>query len=202
MGRKKIKYIVGIDEVGRGPIAGPVTVGALKIPYNFNKKFFSGIRDSKKLSSTKREEWNKKIRGLQKNGKLDFSISSLSSGKIDEKGISWCLSTAIKRCLKKLRVNPSQTQVLLDGGIKAPKKFLMQKTIIKGDDKIPVISGASILAKVYRDKRMVDLSKKHLGYGFEIHKGYGTRYHYKMLENKGFSPIHRKSFLEKVDNKD
>ena len=89
--------------------------------------------------------------------------------------------------------------VLLDGGLRAPKEYKNQKTIIKGDEKELAIALASIVAKVTRDELMVKLSKKYIGYGLEKHKGYGTAYHYKALKNKGLSPIHRKSFLKKLD---
>ena len=96
--------------------------------------------------------------------------------------------------MKKLNVNPKQTQIFLDGGLKAPKEFIFQKTIIRGDDKKMVISLASIVAKVSRDALMSRLSKKYPKYGFEFHKGYGTAKHRLAIRQNGLSPVHRKTF--------
>ena len=103
-----------------------------------------------------------------------------------------------KKFSKIFEKNSKESLVLLDGGLKAPKEYLNQRTIIKGDEKELAIALASIVAKVTRDRLMVKLARKYPGYDLEMHKGYGTAAHYKALKNKGFSPIHRKSFLKKI----
>lgn len=202
--KNKFQYIVGIDEVGRGPLAGSVAVGAClisvsKIKSLQGKGFFKGIKDSKKLSEKKREEWLGKIEELKAKGDLDYSVSFVNNKMIDKKGISQCIKMAIKSSLKKLKAEPLKTMILLDGGLKAPDEFVHQKTIIKGDEKEPIISFASIAAKVARDRKMVEYSKKFPQYGFEIHKGYGTKAHYKKIKENGFCEIHRKSFCKKYN---
>ncbi len=192
------KYIIGIDEVGRGPLAGPITFCAVCLLIKFPKSFSKGVRDSKKLSPKQREEWDKKIRLAEKAGKLEFVIASISAEIIDKKGLSFAGKFAIKKILKKLGKKPKEVLVLLDGGLHAEKEFISQETIIKGDEKIPAISLASILAKVYRDKKMVNFSKKFPQYGFDIHKGYGTKKHIKAIQKYGISSIHRKSFLKGI----
>ena len=191
----RITHIVGIDEVGRGPIAGPVTVCTCVVPNNFDFEKFEGIKDSKKLSPKKRQEWFAKISDLKSCGELDFTFSSVSAKEIDEIGIAPAIKKALNKSLEKLALNPLLTTVKLDGSLKAPKEFIFQETIIKGDEKIPIISAASIVAKVTRDKYMTEQSEIYPLYGFEKHKGYGTVEHYKSIHKHGISPLHRKSFL-------
>ena len=191
-------FIVGIDEVGRGPIAGPVCVGMV-IMEKKNEKVLRGIKDSKKLNPKKREEWFKKISWFKREKKLDFFYAMIGPSVIDKIGINKAIQKAINNCCSKYLAKCStpgvEHFVLLDGGLKAPEEFKNQKTIIKGDEKIPVISAASIVAKVMRDRRMVTFSKKYPKYGFEKHKGYGTKNHYKKIKKSGLSPIHRISFI-------
>lgn len=194
------KFIVGIDEVGRGPLAGPVAVGAVVCSSAASRRgLFADIEDSKKLSARKREEWEGKI----KNKKLNMKIAVCFVGNetIDKKGIVGAIGIAIKRALKKLEreagINPKNCLVLLDGSLKAPDEY-RQETIIKGDEKIPVISAASIIAKVARDRKMIRFHKKFPNYAFERHKGYGTKLHYKMIKKHGICEIHRKSFLKSL----
>lgn len=190
-----MKYIVGIDEAGRGPLAGPVAVGVTKFKSNFNKKLLRGIRDSKKLSEKNREIWFNTANEMKTRGEVEFAVSLVSEKIIDKHGIVYAINLGIKRGLIKLSV-PINSKVFLDGGIKVPEKFHNQKTIIKGDEKIPVISLASICAKVTRDRYMVNLSKKYPKYNFHIHKGYGTLMHRKLIKKHGPSLVHRKSFLK------
>ncbi|MDO8728707.1 MAG: ribonuclease HII [bacterium] len=199
-----MKYVVGIDEAGRGPLAGPVAVGAVSIPNpttvalrKANKNFFKSIKDSKKLSPSDRELWFALALKARKNGKLNFAVSLVSEKVIDRKGISYAIRLGIKRSLTALDV-PEDSQVYLDGGIRAPKEFRHQLTVIKGDEKIPIISLASIMAKVIRDKRMVKLSKKFPEFNFHKHKGYGTREHCQAILKFGPSMIHRRSFLTRL----
>ncbi|MFA6094716.1 MAG: ribonuclease HII [Candidatus Paceibacterota bacterium] len=197
---KKEKYIIGIDEVGRGPIAGPVAVGACVLLQKLPRGFTTGLRDSKKLSEKKREEWLIKMMRAQKEGLLDFAVSYISHSIIDAKGLSYAIRTALSRALTQVvqrnSLKPECCRVMLDGGLKAPIEFSKQKTIIKGDEKIPVISLASIAAKVSRDTYMKKLAKKYPEYGFEVHKGYGTAKHYENIVAFGQCKIHRISFLK------
>lgn len=197
MGKKQnVKYLIGIDEVGRGPLAGPVCLCAFIIQNNFNMSVFSRVKDSKQLSAQKREKWFEKIKELKKKGVVDYKIAFGSHTEIDKIGISKSIQKAISKCLK--NINPKTCRVLLDGGLKTPKEFLNQKTIIKGDEKEKVIALASIIAKVSRDKLMYDFAKKYPQYGFDKHKGYGTALHIKNIKKHGFCKIHRKTYLKNL----
>jgi ribonuclease HII len=196
--------VIGIDEVGRGPIAGPVAVGAfviLKAAEVKRGRFFHGVKESKQLSPEAREEWFIKIKKARRIGLVDFSVAFQSAKIIDAKGISYAIRKALAISIEKLKINPAHARVLLDGGLQAPAHFENQKTIIRGDGKETAIALASITAKVLRDRRMVAFSKKHPGYGFEVHKGYGTKAHYRAIKKYGFSSLHRCSFLRKLSGK-
>lgn len=192
--------VIGIDEVGRGPIAGPLCVGACLVSSAHANAFsrkLRGIKDSKQLTAEKREEWFCIISEAEKRKECRWSTVFVSNLLIDRRGMSFALRHAIKRVLWKLRADPKRTHVLLDGGIRAPALFLSQQTIIKGDEKEPLIASASIMAKVRRDRYMVRLAKRYPQYGFETHKGYGTKKHYDALKKHGISEVHRRSFLKK-----
>lgn len=191
------KFLIGIDEVGRGPIAGPVAVGAFVFLKPEASKFFKGVKESKQLTEEKREEWFAKILEARKNGLVNFSVSFQSEKVIDKKGISFAIRKCLETSLKKLAIRSTSAVVLLDGGLKAPEKYKNQKTIIKGDAKEPVIALASICAKVLRDRKMKKWAKKYPKYGFEVHKGYGTAGHYRTIEISGLCLLHRRSFLRK-----
>ena len=191
------KYVIGIDEVGRGPLAGPVAVGAFWCEKKLLKNRFRGVKDSKRLSPAEREKWYEKILAARRSGAADFSVTFVFAETIDRIGISAALRRAIAGCLIKLKVKPSRSHILLDGGIKAPVKFSEQETIIKGDEKEPVIALASIVAKVTRDRLMARLSRKYPDYGFAEHKGYGTRKHCLAIKKFGLCEIHRRSFLKR-----
>lgn len=195
------KYIIGIDEVGRGPLAGPVAVGAVLIHVEHHKKvmkLFPVVKDSKKLSAQARVEWLVKIREAEEAGFLMTTVAFVSAEMIDKNGIVSSIRTALVRGLKNIEHEVECAQVLLDGGLRAPAQYKNQKTIIKGDEKKLAIALASIVAKVMRDARMVHLAKKHPEYGFENHKGYGTRAHYEAIKHNGTTKYHRKSFLKNV----
>ncbi|MHB1118255.1 MAG: ribonuclease HII, partial [Minisyncoccota bacterium] len=195
---KKINHIVGIDEVGRGPLAGPVAIGAVKVKVEslkVNSKWAQGFKDSKKLSPKAREAWMVKIEEAKSEGWLEYAVAFVAPEVIDKKGIAPSIRLALDRALKAIPHEVEYTRVLLDGGLQAPEQYVHQETIIKGDEKELVIALASIVAKVARDKRMVALAKKFPLYGFEQHKGYGTRGHYQSLKKHGLTPHHRKSFL-------
>lgn len=192
------KYVIGIDEAGRGPLAGPVSLGTVLIPSK-SRLALKGLKDSKQLSEKQREKWFASILAWQKEGKLKYAVSLIPNSVIDAKGISFAIRSGIAKNLKKLEVDPKSAEVLLDGSLKAPLEYVHQKTIIKGDEKIPVISLASIVAKVTRDRLMKKFGKKYPTYGFEVHKGYGTLLHRKAIKKFGASPIHRKTFLRNFD---
>ena len=211
MTKRAIKYYIGIDEVGRGPLAGPVTIGAFLVSDKNLKEYKKKIknknrkgRDSKKLSKKEREDWYKFLYKERKDGNVNFVTVSLSAKKIDEEGISWCIRKAIATSLSRLknknRFDLSEVKVSLDGSLKAPEEYIYQETIIKGDEKNDLIAAASIVAKVTRDKFMKKLSldNKLSKYGFETHKGYGTLSHRKAIKKYGKSEFHRKSFCKNI----
>ena len=194
-----MRAVIGIDEVGRGPIAGPVAVGAFEI---FEagldeeiRSFSVPLRDSKQLSRVQREAWYKRITEWQEEGKCDFFVSMVSAGEIDAHGISRAIKKAMADTLEALECSEEHL-ILLDGSLHAPARFQHQITIIKGDEKEPAISLASIAAKVTRDRHMVKLAERYPKYGFERHKGYGTEDHYEAIKKHGLCPLHRKSFLK------
>lgn len=196
----KHKYIIGIDEVGRGPLAGPVAVGVVKLKVETLKskvKWAQGFKDSKKLSAKGREEWLLKIDEARSEGWLEYSVAFVSPSIIDKKGLSYAIRAALEKALGAIEHNASETKILLDGALHAPSHYLHQETIIKGDEKELSIALASIVAKVARDAKMVLLAKKFPLYGFEKHKGYGTRGHYEAIKKNGITPHHRKSFLKR-----
>ncbi len=196
--RGKPTHVVGIDEVGRGPLAGPVTVCACAVPAAFDFAKFSGIRDSKKLSAKKREEWFAALSDMRARGEIDFALASVDAVDIDRLGIAVAIRDALASSLAALRLDPGTTQVMLDGSLRAPDVFVNQETVIKGDDKIPVISAASIIAKVMRDRHMDEMALAYPGYGIERHKGYGTAAHREAIERMGPTPLHRLSFLGNI----
>jgi ribonuclease HII len=201
-GGKNVNILVGIDEVGRGPIAGPVTVGIFVIHANKLESLnHLGITDSKKLSPKKRQEVARALEVLKKEGRCNFVCISCNALVIDKQGIVMSLRSAIKQGLQKLAV-PKTADIFLDGGLHAPDAYRSQKTIIKGDQKNILIGAASILAKVHRDAFMIRRAKKYPDYGFESHKGYGTKKHYTMIHKNGLCPLHRKSFLRNREGVD
>lgn len=199
--KPEIDFIIGIDEVGRGPLAGPVAIGVVCIPIKHSKEFhkrFSLVRDSKKISEKERERWFSETKKAMKEKILHYGVSFVSPHIIDKKRISYCIKTAITRSLKKVPHRPKRTLILLDGGLYASGEYSMQKTIIRGDEKEPLIALAAITAKVMRDRKMKRYAKKYPEYGFGEHKGYGTKSHIRMIKKHGPSEIHRISFLKDI----
>lgn len=194
----KPTYLIGIDEVGRGPIAGPVAVGALVFLTPQAAKLFKGVKESKQLTERKREQWFAIIEQAKEDGHVDFCVTFQSEKIVDTKGLSFAIRKALETSLTSLEIEAAESVVLLDGGLKAPRAYQNQKTIIKGDEKQKVIALASICAKVLRDRKMNALAKKHSAYGFEMHKGYGTRAHYSAIEKFGLLEVHRRSFLKRI----
>ena len=182
-----IGVICGVDEAGRGPLAGPVYAAAVILPRDLE---IPGLTDSKKLSDKKRRE----LFPIIQEQAVAFGIGVASEKEIDEINILQATFLAMKRALEKLSVRPDLA--LIDGN-RETDFGVPAKTVVKGDSLSASIAAASVLAKVARDDRMLELAKEYPGYGFEIHKGYGTRAHYEALRALGPSPIHRKTFLRK-----
>ena len=197
-GRKKYRCIVGVDEVGRGPIAGPVAVGAIVLLPPFRSSPFKGVKDSKKLTQKEREMWFEKINIAKIRGELDYCISTTAPHRIDVMGIMPATRDALRRALSRLDIVPRQALILLDGGLQAPKKFHYQETIIRGDESELAITLASIVAKVKRDRKMIRLGELYPHFAFEAHKGYGTKEHYRQIKKHGLCILHRRSFLTKL----
>ncbi len=204
------KYLIGIDEVGRGPVAGPVAVGAMMVSKERLPevtKMFEGFKDSKKLTPKKRNEWFENIKQAKEDNLLDYKIIFVDNKQIDKNGIAPSIRACIKNSLISLQKSwLSGTQlfeclVLLDGGLRAPDEFVNQKTIIKGDENEMVIALASIVAKVTRDALMCKFAKEYPKYGFEKHKGYGTKFHMEAVREGGVCEIHRKTYLKNILNK-
>ena len=224
--KETIKYKIGIDEVGRGPIAGPVCVCSFLIkdenfinfvisrdfekddknlipangcPGGWYEKKLPKLRDSKKLSKKQREEWFNFLKTAKEKGFCDFSVFFVSSENIDKFGITKCIQKSLDLSLLKLIKNnslkPNNFNLFLDGGLRAPKEFIYQKSFIKGDEIHPVISLSSIIAKVSRDRVMKNYSKKYPRYFFEKNSGYGTKAHYDAIKKYGLTDIHRRSFI-------
>lgn len=194
---KKTYFIVGIDEAGRGPLAGPVCVGAVGIANDSvdmagRQKELEGIKDSKKLNAKKREEW---FDVLRENKIFECHNIFVSNEMIDKFGIRKAVIFGVEKVLEKFSRKPDL--VLLDGSLFAPKEY-KQETTIKGDEKIPLISAGSIIAKVSRDKVMMTMHKKYPQYRFDEHKGYGTKKHYEKIKENGLCEIHRKTFCKNL----
>ena len=182
-----LNVICGVDEAGRGPLAGPVCAAAVILPKHLQ---IPGLTDSKKLSDKKRRE----LFPIIQEQAVAYGIGLASEAEIDEINILQATFLAMGRALSQLSIRPEM--VLIDGN-RETDFGLPVKTVVKGDSLSANIAAASILAKVTRDNLLVELAKQYPEYGFEIHKGYGTRAHYQALEAYGPSPIHRMSFLKK-----
>lgn len=178
------KLIAGVDEAGRGPLAGPVIAAAVILD---DEKFILGLADSKVLSAGRREE----LSLLIKQRALCWALGRAEVEEIDHLNILQASLLAMQRAVAALKVVPDL--VLVDGN-QAPKLSLYVQTVVRGDATIPAISAASIIAKVARDAEMCELDTLYPGYGFAKHKGYPTGAHLKALERSGVSPMHRRSF--------
>lgn len=195
------RFIIGIDEAGRGPLAGPVAVGAAMVGEDFDWSLVRGAKDSKQMTPNSREALYETMCALRESGAIDFAVAFSSSKYIDTYGIVPAIKSALERALVSITKDepPSENcEVLLDGGLRAPERFANQKTIIRGDASEPVISLASIAAKVERDRLMCSLSARYPAYGFEIHKGYGTAAHRKAIAAEGLSQVHRATFCRAI----
>ncbi len=190
-----MKYKVGIDEVGRGPIAGPVAVGIFVYGKDFDEHEWQDVRDSKKHTELQRKKIYEYLIEKRAEGMVNFTVAMTEPSRIDKEGIMIAIQAALCTALKELGVHTKDAQLLLDGGLRAPQEFKNQETIVRGDSKERAISFASIVAKVERDALMQQLGEKHPEYGFERHKGYGTKAHFEAIKKHGLLPFHRRSFI-------
>lgn len=186
-----IQIICGVDEAGRGPLAGPVCAAAVILPAHAD---IPGLNDSKKLSDKRRRE----LFPVIKETAVAYGIGIATHEEIDQINILQATYLAMERAIQALSVKPELA--LIDGN-RAKDFGLPVETVIKGDSRSASIAAASILAKVTRDDMMLELADTYPQYGFEIHKGYGTKAHYAALDAHGISPIHRMSFLKKYNGK-
>ena len=194
-------YIVGIDEAGRGPLAGPLAVAAYCVPSDLDLiSAFPKLTDSKKLSEPVREELFKQLKDLRgRTPQAGMAVTLIRPETIDRDGVSAVLRTGVARLLKRLDIAPEACHVKLDGTLRAPAKY-SQETIVGGDLAEPSISAASIIAKVTRDRKMRRYDQLHPAYGFAGHKGYGTKTHRAAIQKHGPCEIHRKRFLTRILN--
>jgi ribonuclease HII len=195
-----VNYVIGIDEVGRGPLAGPVVVAALSLPRGMRfPKHLGPLKDSKQLTESAREKW---FEYLRDHAQVNYAVAKVHSAVIDRINISAAANLAAMRACDRLTVpngTNANAQIFLDGGLYLKNKAVSlargAKTVIKGDEHIAAVAAASIVAKVTRDRLMARLAKRHPGYGLEVHKGYGTALHRRRIRKLGASPIHRLTFL-------
>ncbi len=186
---ERYSFVAGMDEVGRGPLAGPVVAACVVIDKNV--KLIRKVRDSKILDEKTREELFDEIIGRA----TDYSIALATHKEIDKYNILNATQLAMNRAVAKLQIKPEHT--IIDGRFSKPFEF-ESECIIKGDDKHFSIASASILAKVFRDRMMKYYAERYPEYGFDGHKGYGTKDHYLAIEKYGPCPIHRISFIHQL----
>ncbi len=185
---KGYSVFAGVDEAGRGPLAGPVVAAAVILPEGL---IIEGLNDSKKLSEKKREA----LFDIICEKALSYSVALATHEEIDEYNILGATMLAMKRAAEGLDIKPD---LLLIDGNRAKGFDIPVKTVIKGDALIPSIAAASILAKVTRDRLCLEMDEKYPEYGFKVHKGYPTEYHRKKVVELGPCPEHRKTFLKKI----
>lgn len=183
-----IEVICGVDEAGRGPLAGPVCAAAVILPKNLE---IPGLNDSKKLSDKRRRE----LFPVIKEQAIAYAIAFVDHAKIDEVNILQATYLAMEQAIKDLSVKP---ELALVDGNRAKDFGVPVQTVVHGDSLSASIAAASILAKVSRDDYMLEMAQQYPQYGFEVHKGYGTKAHYAALAESGPCPIHRMTFLKKL----
>ena len=187
---KNISCLAGVDEVGRGPLAGDVVAAAVILP---PKHSIQGLADSKVLTAHQRQSLYKEIIEQA----LDYSVARASVAEIDQYNILQSTMMAMRRAVMGLKIKPDF--VAVDGN-RLPKWEYPAEAVVKGDSRVEVISAASIIAKVVRDAEMIELEAKYPGYGFAKNKGYGTAQHLEALKRLGATPIHRRSFSPVSEN--
>jgi ribonuclease HII len=225
MGKRKgnVRYEIGIDEAGRGPLAGPVAVGVVLVPADFDWSLLPFVGDSKAVSEKRREVIYQEAMKLTKAGRIYCTVEMGSVKQIDKRGIVPAITSCIDKGLKEVlaecrdsevislsriypdkstrsRLELEEVMVKLDGGLRAPAEWMHQETIIKGDAKEKVIGLASIMAKVTRDRYMRRRATlaAYVPYDFARHKGYATSAHRKAIAKHGLSPEHRQTFCRKI----
>lgn len=179
-----VERMAGVDEVGRGPLAGPVVAAAVILD---PARPVAGLKDSKKLSEARREVLAEQIRECA----LAWSLGRAEAEEIDNINILQASLLAMQRAVEGLLVAP---QLVLVDGNRCPQLDYPAQAVIKGDDRVPAISAASILAKVVRDREMLDMDQRYPGYGFAQHKGYPSKQHLEALARLGVTPIHRRCY--------
>ena len=184
---KGFKLVCGVDEAGRGPLAGPVCAAAVILPPHVQ---IDGLNDSKKLSDKRRRE----LVPIIKEKAIAYAIAFADEKEIDEINILQATFLAMERTVSQLSIKP---EILLIDGNREKDFGIPVETIVKGDSRSANIAAASVLAKVTRDDLLLEMAEKYPQYGFEIHKGYGTKAHYQALTEFGPCPIHRMTFLKK-----
>lgn len=198
-----MRYLIGIDEAGRGALAGPVCVGAVLYPEDLDwREAFSlvtrrgkpRLRDSKQLSAQQREIL---FEYIEAHGRLRHVAALVDARTIDEIGIANAARQAAAVAVQGLRISPARATVLLDAGLSVSDMW-KQESFIKGDERIPAIAFASIVAKVTRDRLMQDYALEYSPYSFEIHKGYGTLKHRQAIRKHGLSELHRATFCRSL----
>ena len=186
------QYVCGIDEAGRGPLAGPVYAAAVILPSGI---VIDGLNDSKKLSEKKRE----KLFDVIIENAVSYGIGFATEKEIDEINILQATFLAMRRAVENMKISPDFAYV---DGNRDPMLGIPTETVVKGDANVPSIAAASILAKVSRDRVMYEMDKKYPEYNFAKHKGYGTKVHTEALKEYGPCEIHRLTFLTKILGKD
>jgi ribonuclease HII len=198
-----MRYLIGIDEAGRGALAGPVCVGAVLYPHDFDwreafalitKKGKPRLRDSKQLSPQQREIL---FEYIAEHGRLRHAAAFVDAKTIDEIGIANAARQAAAVALSELRVSPEKAQVLLDAGL-GVSDIWKQESFVRGDERVPAIAFASIVAKVLRDRVMEDYALEFERYFFDVHKGYGTLRHRQAIRIHGLSVLHRATFCSRL----
>ncbi len=185
---KGYSVVCGVDEAGRGPLAGPVFAAAVILPENYSHEI---LNDSKKLSEKKRDlVFDDIIRDA-----VAYSVGIATEKEIDEINILNATFLAMKRAVDGLTIKPDLAYI---DGNQYPKTGVKEVTIVKGDSKCMSVAAASIIAKVSRDRYMLKVAEEYPEYEFTKHKGYGTKLHYEMIEKYGVSPVHRRTFLKKI----
>ena len=189
---ENVKYICGIDEAGRGPLAGPVVVGAVILPVD---SLIEGVNDSKKVSEKKREKVFEEIISQA----ISYSVGIVDQNEIDRINILNATKAGLTEAVRTLKVKPEL--ILVDALTNIDTCGVPYQSIIKGDAKSYSIAAASIIAKVTRDRIMREWDKVYPQYGFERHKGYGTAAHISAIKENGLCPLHRLSFVKNIINK-
>ena len=191
------RFLIGVDEAGRAPLAGPVSVGAVIVPEGFDvQRAFPGVKDSKLLTPRKREEIYGEAAARSRAGELRFCVRFSEHAYIDDYGITRAVRRAVQRCVSALAPSPEGVRVYLDGLLYAPSKY-EQETVVHGDALVPLISLASVVAKVRRDRLMAKFAARFPNYGFEVHKGYPTKFHREAIRRYGLCEIHRVTYSRK-----